>query len=75
MSSSALRRTQVRLVSLPGFFDLNLLPIDVAALLVLLWTPGSHLWLLERASLLRGIVQKAILAAQIELPISRAETS
>jgi hypothetical protein len=56
---------------LPGLFDLHLLPIDVAALLMLLWIPGSHLWLLERDSLLRGIVQKAFLAAQRVLEMVR----
>jgi hypothetical protein len=49
---------------LPGLFDLNLLPIHVVALLVFLWTLGSHHRLLECDSLLRGIVQKAFLAAQ-----------
>ena len=40
-----------------NFFDLNLIPIDVAAALVLLWTPGSHLRLQERDMFLWGIVQ------------------
>ena len=48
---------------LPGLFDLNLIPINVAAALVLLWTPSSHLRLLERDLLLRGVIQKAFLAA------------
>jgi len=56
---------------LAGLFDLNLIPINVAAALVLLWTPGSHLRLLERDLLLRGAIQKAFLAAQRVLEMVR----
>ena len=56
---------------LPGLFDLNLIPINVAAALVLLWTPSSHLRLLGRDLLLRGVIQKAFLAAQRVLEMVR----
>ena len=48
---------------LPGLFDLNLIPINVGAAPMLFWTPDSYLRLLERDLFLRGIVQKAFLAA------------
>jgi hypothetical protein len=56
---------------LAGLFDLNLIPINVAAALVLLWPPGSHLRFPNRDWFLRGVVQKALLAAQRALEMVR----
>jgi hypothetical protein len=57
---------------LPGLFDLNLIPMNVAAALVLLGNlDTSHLGLVERDVFLRGFVQKAFLTAQRLLEMVR----